>query len=169
MARGTRFKVDEKRTHREKGRVVIKLGRLKTYTIATQRIVTDRTARAIVAKAKEYCPQAGETSPTGYVATGKLRDSIKAERSGSGTVIIGSDLDYAPHVEFGVKHPGTDKMVAFVKEGKLRVIPTGVKPHRIPYPPARAFMRQALMYGQKKFYKEVGTVYSRFLRMACTR
>jgi len=167
MPRRSGFKIDEKRTHRDKMRVVVKLGKLKTYIGLGQRRITDKTANEIVQKAKEFCPRKGETSPTGYVATGRLRDSIKAERRDSGTVVIGSDVEYAPHVEFGVQHPGTTKRVAFVKEGRLHVIPTGVKAHRIPYPPPRAFMRQALMYAQKRFYREVGDIYTRYVRAAC--
>ncbi|MFI6979313.1 HK97-gp10 family putative phage morphogenesis protein [Embleya sp. NPDC050154] len=55
-----------------------------------------RTGMRMVREAQERCP----------VDTGRLRSSIRHSTSGSGrswTVTVGTNVNYAPHVEFGTR------------------------------------------------------------------
>lgn len=59
--------------------------------------LVQQTAEAILEDAQAMCP----------VRTGNLRDSLNIQYSGSGTqttAAIGTDVEYAPYVEFGTRY-----------------------------------------------------------------
>ena len=71
-----------------------KLLALKTLASAVKGYADEALKNAAdlcVAEAKRFAP----------VRTGRLRDSIRVLERGSGYVIVGSDVEYAPYVEFG--------------------------------------------------------------------
>ena len=71
-----------------------KIKSLKSLAAALKGYVDEalnQAAQLCVAEAKRFAP----------VRTGRLRDSIRILEKGEGYVTVGSDVEYAPHVEFG--------------------------------------------------------------------
>jgi len=71
-----------------------KAAALKTLASAVKGYVDEALKAAAdlcVSEAKRLAP----------VRTGRLRDSIRILERGAGYVIVGSDVEYAPYVEFG--------------------------------------------------------------------
>lgn len=67
---------------------------LKTLASALKGYVDEAleaAAELTVAEAKRFAP----------VRTGRLRDSIAILEQGEGYVVVGSEVEYAPYVEFG--------------------------------------------------------------------
>jgi len=67
---------------------------LKTLAASLKGYVDEalkHAAELCVAEAKRLAP----------VRTGRLRDSIRILEQGEGYVIVGSDVEYAPYVEYG--------------------------------------------------------------------
>jgi len=67
---------------------------LKTLAASLKGYVDEalkHAAELCVAEAKRFAP----------VRTGRLRDSIRVLEQGEGYVTVGSDVEYAPYVEYG--------------------------------------------------------------------
>jgi len=155
---GTVFSLKEygKRT------VLGRLSGLPVFLMRGARLGGQAAAEAIVRKAREEAPILKELEqiPTHRhqaLRAGALRDSIRAERVGKDTWIVGSDLIYAYNVEYGADHPGVEvgRLVWYwdSREGRYKVHRAGIPPHKIP---ANPFMRRTLQWAEKKFYLDIG-------------
>lgn len=74
--------------------------------------VTDAVTEAIV-RAFEICGGKAETYAKRIcpVDTGRLRNSITHKQEGTDTEVIGTNVEYAPYVEFG-HHTSSGKLVS---------------------------------------------------------
>jgi len=73
------------------------MGRVDIHQAEFDSVVAEASGRALEASSEPLLEQMREECP---VDTGRLRDSLRVEMDGEGAY-VGSDLDYAIHVEEG--------------------------------------------------------------------
>jgi len=150
-------------------RIIRKLRRrLPLATKLAMDMGTDAAATWLLRKVKEKAPVLKDKEQLiskPWLKEGFLKESIVKEKirvpRGAG-YIVGCLAPYAPHVEYGVSHPGVaTKLVWFVKEGRTIVRLGGISPHEIP---AQPFFRPALLAFEKRFLAVMGRYWRRHIR-----
>lgn len=74
-----------------------------SITVVSHRLLVDIEVSAAVSRAFETCGGKAETYAKAlcHVNTGRLRNSITHHQEDESTEVIGTNVEYAPHVEFG--------------------------------------------------------------------